>query len=190
MSGKTTYTPVQLEGLIKLKIAPQSARSRWEQKMFEKVLGDGTDIDPSLIWGCHIAKDVNDSFPELQKAIGYGLLANPHSPARFYTEKRSGLRTLTWGALDPVSGDRYKITFRGEAVPKKLRDIAMAHDRGKPTRAATVALDLSKAEVSLVKYERSPDPRTRHDVDAKTGETKPRKSKTFNRCWETEAAVS
>lgn len=65
------------------------------------------------------------------------------------------------------TGDRYRLHWEGDAVPHRMKEVAVAHDEGKKVRAVTIKLNLADAKVWKLgeKTRRNTDRRSNHDTD-------------------------
>lgn len=153
---------IRFEGFIPFPIKGQEARNKWEQQALQRGIENGMGASQQLRFVCRIATDANEVFSILETSEGVFML-NPKSKAQF-GRNANGNAYLTVGLVGET-GERYRLQWEGDAVPSKMKEVAVKHDEGKKVRAVTVRLDLSKAQVWKL-GETAPRKRTRNDVTA------------------------
>lgn len=152
-------TPIELKGVVPFKIKGQAAKPKWEQDMLRKMLSDGEGASNQLRFVCRIATDANQNFRRVSIRRRVFVL-NPKAKAQF-GRNANGYAFLTVGLIDEKTGDRYRLHWEGDNVPRKMQEVAVRHDEGKSVRPTTVKLDLEHAKV----WRLNADTRERHDVD-------------------------
>lgn len=151
-------------GMAKIRIKGQEAEPKWKQRLIQKALQDGTGASKELRYQCRVAQDVNAAFSEgLLLPDGTRIVPRKDSPAHF-GRNADGQPYLTIGVTWDLDGADYKLTWVGERVPLKMKEVAVKHDEGKKVGATTVALRLEDAIAT----------RVRHDLN-RSGEKAPRK---------------
>ena len=140
-------TTPAFHGLVKFKIAGQEALSKWAQEAIQNALENAAAPPESLRFQCRIATDARDVFKEIKLEDGETLKLSPKAHPQF-GKNRDGHPYLTVTLVHSADGEAYRFRWIGNAVPKKMQEVAVKHDLGKSVRTSTVGLDLSAAEVT------------------------------------------
>lgn len=151
---------VDMEGAVRFSIKGQNARPAWERKMLAQAIDNGQGAPNDLRFQCRIAQDAREVFASVP-VEGGTLSIHPRSKPQFGRTK-DGEAYLTVVLVDSRDGESYKVRWVGEAVPRKMQEVAVKHDEGKRVGAARVALRWEDAEIVPSQHT---DNRTRHDVD-------------------------
>jgi hypothetical protein len=182
-----------MRGAVRFSIKGQEARPAWERKMLANALNNGQGAPNDLRFQCRIAQDARENFANIP-VPGGTLSIHPKSKPQF-GRTRSGEAYLTVVLVDSRDGESYKVRWIGDAVPRKMQEVAVKHDEGRRVGATRVALRWEDAEITRSEHA---DHRPRHDVD-ETGEIRvrangrtggPKKSRCFDRLCATDLADS
>lgn len=126
-----------------------------------------SDPGKTLTYTCAVAEATNEAFGAVyndarERVVQYQPIEFPdfgefrlssHSRAHFGLDKRNHIYlSVGLRPFDEASDLRYKLIWRDNAVPQKLAEIAVKHDRGEPHPECTVELPLADAEVYLSVY--------------------------------------
>lgn len=164
-------TEIKFTGTVPFKIKGQEAKPKWERDILQKVLQDGFGASNQLRFVCRIATDANENFSRVELSDGRVFTLNPKGKAQF-GRNSSGRAFLTVGVIEESTGERYRLHWEGDNVPRKMQEVAVKHDEGRTVRPTTVRLNMAHAKVW--KLGKKSDTRKRHDV-ARTGQPYPRK---------------
>ena len=140
-------TLTALTGTIRFKVAGQAAIPKWQQTAIRDALANASSPPESLRFQCRIASDAQEAFANVQLEGGETLSLHPKGHPQFGKNKAGHAyltATLTW------SGDGEAYTFRwvGDAVPKKMQEVAVKHDKGLAVSAVTIGLSLDMAQIT------------------------------------------
>ena len=163
MNGITDLT-----GVIRFAIKGQEARSSWERKYLAQAINGGNGAPNDLRFQCRIAQDARENFENIDLPGGGSLTIHPKSKPQFGRDS-SGRAYLTVVLVDSRDGESYKVRWLGDAVPRKMQEVAVKHDEGRRVGATRVALRWEDAEITRSEHVSRP----RHDLD-ETGSTKVR----------------
>lgn len=165
-----------LKGVIRFAIKGQDARLPWERKALAKAIIDGGGAPNDLRFQCRVAQDARDVFAEIPVKGGVLTIHQKSKPQ--FGRDQSGRPYLTVVLVDSRDGESYKVRWLGDAIPRKMQEVAVKHDEGKRVSATRVALRWEDAEITRSEHVSRP----RHDVteagemrkrpDGKTGGTK------------------
>lgn len=140
-------TTPNFAGLIRFKIAGQEALSKWAQEAIKDALERSDSPPESLRFQCRIATDARSVFSRIELDDGTELTLHPKAQPQF-GKNRDGRPYLTVTLVHSKDGESYRLRWIGDAVPRKMQEVAVKHDLGRAVRAATVRLDLADAEVT------------------------------------------
>lgn len=140
-------TTPDFAGLVRFKVAGQEALSKWAQEALKNALESADAPPESLRFQCRIATDAKTVFKEIALEDGTSLTLHPKAQPQF-GKNRDGHPYLTVTLVHSADGEAYRFRWIGNAVPKKMQEVAVKHDLGKSVRTSTVGLDLSAAEVT------------------------------------------
>lgn len=144
-------TLTNLTGKIAFKVDGQNALPKWQQQAIRNAL-EGQQAPPeSLRFQCRIASDARENFKEIALNDGETLRLHPRAKPQF-GKNNKGQAYLTATMSYSGDGNSYTVKWVGDAVPEKMQRIAVKHDKGLKVGAATVNLDLSKAQVTPSVY--------------------------------------
>lgn len=144
-----------------------------QKTIVAKAIAENTPQE--LRFRCLVAEAVNDAFGGAAKPDEYADIKigkrvfrlNPKAKAQFGVD-HDGRAYLTVGVVDHSTPElvRYRMTWRGDAVPHVFKELAVAHDSGSSTPGRRVHLPLDTAEVHILgeKNGKRHDPRTNHDT--------------------------
>lgn len=152
-----------LAGIVRFSIKGQEARPAWERKMLANALNNGQGAPNDLRFQCRIAQDARENFESIQIPGGGTLSIHPKSKPQFGRD-RNGMPYLTVVLVDSRDGESYKVRWLGDAVPRKMQEVAVKHDEGKRVAAARVALRWENAEITPSDHIERRD-RGRQDLD-------------------------
>jgi len=148
----------QLTGIIKFKVEGQSALPKWMQTALADAL-DKADAPPeSLRFQCRIATDAQKNLALVKLASGETLTLHPIARPQFGKDNK-GHAYLTATMTYSGDGENYTLRWIGDAVPSKMQEVAVKHDKGLAVSPTTIALDLSAAQVAPAwKVQNKPGP--------------------------------
>ena len=149
-----------LKGTVRFQVKGQEARPAWERKMLANALNNGQGAPNDLRFQCRIAQDARENFESIPVAGGK-LSIHPRSKPQF-GRTRNGEAYLTVVLVDSRTGESYKVRWVGDAVPRKMQEVAVKHDEGKRVAATRVVLRWEEAQITRSDHA---DHRARHDVD-------------------------
>lgn len=136
-----------LSGVIRFAVKGQQARESWERKLLAKVINGGVGAPNDLRYQCRIAQDARENFANIPIAGGGHLSVHPKSKPQFGRDQ-SGRAYLTVVLVDSRDGESYKVRWVGDAVPRKMQEVAVKHDEGRRVGATRVALRWEDAEIT------------------------------------------
>lgn len=137
----------QIAGTIRFKVAGQKAYPKWVQQSLKDNLAAQTTPPESLRFQCRIAQDARENFKEVALDNGEKLTLHPKAKPQF-GKNHKGHPYLTTTMRYSGDGKSYTVKWVGDAVPRKMQDVAVKHDKGMKVSAATVGLDLSRAIIT------------------------------------------
>lgn len=137
----------ELDGIIRFKVAGQAAVPRWQQTMMREALEKLDSPPEALRFQCRIATDAVENLKRVELANGETLTLH-HQARPQFGKNRSGHAYLTATMTYSGDGENYTLRWVGDAVPSKMQEIAVQHDQGRAVKPVTVALDLSKAQIT------------------------------------------
>lgn len=138
---------LNLTGTVGFKVAGQEALPKWMQTALKDAL-DSADAPPeSLRFQCRIATDAKQNFENINLDNGETLSLHPRSNPQF-GRNRSGHAYLTASFTYSGDGQAYTLRWLGDAIPKRMQEIAVKHDKGLSVKPTTIALDLAQASVT------------------------------------------
>lgn len=150
-------TLTHLKGIVRFKVAGQNALPKWQQTALRDALAKADAPPEALRFQCRIATDAQDNLKLVNLPDGETLTLHPKSRPQFGKNHR-GQAYLTATMTYSGDGENYTIRWLGENVPPKMREVAVKHDKGVSVSPVTIALDLSKAEVTPSwKYHSGPE---------------------------------
>lgn len=136
-----------LTGTVPFKVEGQSALPKWMQTALKDAL-DNADAPPeSLRFQCRIATDARENLQEIKLSDGETLKLHYKSHPQF-GKNRDGHAYLTASFIYSGDGQAYTIRWVGDAVPQKMQEVAVRHDKGLAVRPTTIRLDLSAAQIT------------------------------------------
>lgn len=138
-------TATAIRGNVTVAVKGQPARARWEQKLMQKGMDEGMGASQELRFVCRIAQDANEAFEIIEDAEGNVWTINPKAKAQFGRNSR-GLAYLTVGLINEATDERVRLTWEGDAVPSKMKEVAVKHDEGKRVAATRIRLRLQDAD--------------------------------------------
>lgn len=136
-----------LTGTVRFAVKGQEARPVWERKMLADALKNGQGAPNDLRFQCRIAQDARENFERIAIPGGGHLSVHPKSKPQFGRD-RNGKPYLTVVLVDSRDGESYKVRWLGDAVPRKMQEVAVKHDEGKRVAATRVALRWEDAEIT------------------------------------------
>ncbi len=157
------------KGKLYVKIKPETPLTAAQRKILSRAIEEGKI--KGLQHGCRVAEDVNAAISNGVTINGDAFMPNPKSRARF-GKNQKGNPYLTFGVIG-TSGEKYTITWEGEAVPLRLKVAAVAHDEGREiSNGPPVGLPFAAAAIRSAgegSYSKSrgklkKDTRDRHDI--------------------------
>lgn len=157
-----------MKGTVRFSIKGQEARPSWERKALANAISNGQGAPNDLRFQCRIAQDARENFAEIP--VPGGTLSIHQKSKPQFGRTRDGKPYLTVTLVDSRDGESYKVRWIGDAVPRKMQEVAIKHDEGRRVGAARVALRWQDAEITLSD---KTDHRARHDV-APSGEMRVR----------------
>jgi hypothetical protein len=140
-------TTTELKGRVVVAVQGQTAQPAWMQNLLKKALDNGVGADQELRFTCRIAQDAKAAFARITTADGSDWVLNPKAAPQF-GRNRHGNAYLTLGLIHEATGGRVRITWEGEGVPPKMKEVAVKHDEGRRVGATRIALNLEDAEVT------------------------------------------
>ena len=140
-------TLTNLTGTVKFKVDGQSALPRWMQTALRDALDNAAAPPESLRFQCRIATDAKRNFEKIDLANGETLSLHPRSNPQF-GKNRDGHAYLTASFTYSGDGMAYTIRWVGDAVPQKMQEVAVKHDKGLSVKPTVVALDLAQASIT------------------------------------------
>ncbi|WP_028637745.1 hypothetical protein [Nocardioides sp. URHA0032] len=180
-----------IKGVVRFAIKGQEARPAWERKMLANALNNGQGAPNDLRFQCRIAQDARENFADI--SVPGGTLSVHQKSKPQFGRTRNGEAYLTVVLVDSRDGQSYKVRWTGDAVPRKMQEVAVKHDEGKRVAATRVALRWEDAEIVPSDHA---DHRARHDLNesgeirvranGRTGGPKP--SRCFDRLCATDLA--
>lgn len=184
---------LNLTGSVRFVIKGQEARPSWERKALARAISNGEGAPNDLRFQCRIAQDARENFADVPIPGGGTLSIHPKSKPQFGRD-RNGQAYLTVVLVDSRDGQSYKVRWLGEAVPRKMQEVAVKHDEGKRVATTRVGLRWDAAEITPSEHV----VRGRNDLDANgdirvrdNGRTGgPKKPRCFDRLCATDLATA
>lgn len=136
----------QLKGSVRFSIKSQEARPSWERKALASAITNGQGAPNDLRFQCRIAQDARENFAEIP--VPGGTLSVHHKSKPQFGRDRNGKPYLTVTLVDSRDGESYKVRWIGDAVPRRMQEVAVKHDEGKRVGAVKVALRWQDAEIT------------------------------------------
>ena len=140
----------QLRGAVRFSIKGQEARPAWERKLLANALDNGQGAPNDLRFQCRIAQDARENFAEIR--VPGGTLSIHHKSKPQFGRARNGKPYLTVTLVDSRDGEAYKVRWIGDAVPRRMQEVAVKHDEGKRVGATLVRLLWQDAEITPVEH--------------------------------------
>lgn len=147
-------TSTAIRGNVVVAVKGQNARAKWEQKLMQKALDEGMGAAQELRFVCRIAQDANEAFEIIEDANGNVWTINPKAKAQFGRNQK-GLAYLTVGLINEATDERVRLTWEGDAVPSKMKEVAVKHDEGKRVGATRIRLRLEDADSKIIRDRRT-----------------------------------
>lgn len=158
-----------LNGKIDFRVEAQPALPKWQRIAITDAL-NRTDSPPkSLRFQCRIATDARTVFEEITLPDGETLTLHDKARPQFGKDS-SGHAFLTVTLKYSGDGKGYRFRWVGEAVPRKMQEVAVKHDEGRAVRAVTIPLDLEAATVVPAWKAQGRASAQRRDADRKAKE--------------------
>lgn len=132
---------------IKFKVAGQQADPKWKQTMLKKMVDLGDAPTEALRYQCRIATDARENLATVELTDGETLTLHRTVQPQF-GKNSEGRAFLTATMMYSGDGQGYRFQWIGDAVPRKMQEVAVKHDGGKAVRATTILLPLSDAIVT------------------------------------------
>lgn len=136
-----------ISGTVRFNVEGQKAYPKWAQEAIQNALKSQEAPPESLRFQCRIATDARENFREIKLKDGETLRLHPKSHPQF-GKNHKGHPYLTATMTYSGDGENYTIKWVGDAVPTKMQEIAVKHDKGLSVRATTVGLELEKAIIT------------------------------------------
>lgn len=159
------------KGFFRLSVRGQVGLPKQQQKLLQRALDNGTGADNELRYQCRIAQDVNAAFERLELDDGTYFTLHEKSKAQFGRD-RNGEAYLTVVAYWSENNTAYRIKWTGDAVPRRAKVIAVAHDEGRKVAPERVAFRWALASITKVRHDLAPDGTRRSRVPTKKGYAK------------------
>lgn len=157
----------QLRGRVVVAVQGQTAQPAWMQNLLKKALDQGNGADQELRFTCRIAQDAKTAFAHITDGDGTEWTLNPKAAPQFGRNGR-GNAYLTLGLINEATGERVRLTWEGDDVPSKMKEVAVKHDEGKRVGATRIALNLEAAKVAIVQERTEADRNRARRYEAKT----------------------
>lgn len=135
-----------LAGRIRFQVQGQTALPKWQQTALRDALARNDSPPEELRFQCRMATDARDNFALITPDNGETLRLHYKAQPQF-GKNREGLAYLTVTMVYSGDGQSYCLKWVGDAVPRKMQEIAVKHDQGLSVRPCTIALDLAAAEI-------------------------------------------
>ena len=165
-----------VSGIVRFKVKGQNAQPKWIQSLLAESLDRQVAPPEALRYQCRIATDANENLEVIDLPDGETLTLHYKKKSQFGKNSK-GQAFLTATFVYSGDGQGYCLRWVGDAVPKKMQQVAVAHDQGKKVAPTTIALDLSKATVTpswRINGHRGPSNLTRSFADEKAQAAKRR----------------
>lgn len=140
-------TTLAIRGTVKFRIAGQEALPKWQQTAVRNALAAEVSPPNELRFQCRIATDARENFAHVPLADGSALNLHPKSKPQF-GKNSHGDPYLTVVVVHDKTGQSFRLTWKGAAVPRKMQEVAVKHDQGLRVAACTVAIKLEDAEIA------------------------------------------
>jgi hypothetical protein len=174
----TTSAP-NPKGFFRLSVRGQVGLPKQQQKLLQKALDEGKGADNELRFQCRIAQDVNAAFERLDLGDGTYFTIHEKSKAQFGRD-RNGEAYLTVVAYWSKNNTSYRIKWTGDAVPRRAKVIAVAHDEGRKVAPERVAFRWSAASITKVRHDLAANGEMR-DRTPSPGGTGKKRTRKFDR---------
>lgn len=135
------------KGIVRFKVAGQKALPKWAQQAITNALNAAEAPPESLRFQCRIATDAKANFEHVELKDGETLTLNKRGNPQF-GKNHEGKPYLTVTVIYSGDGESYRLRWVGDAVPPKMQEVAVKHDKGLSVAATTIGLNLEKAEVT------------------------------------------
>jgi hypothetical protein len=158
---------LDMKGRIRFPVKGQDERPAWERKILYNEINGGHGAPKDLRYQCRIAMDAREVFSSVPVEGGTLTLHDKSKPQ--FGRDKNGKPYLTVVLVDSRDGESYMVRWIGDAVPKKMVQVAVKHDQGKRVEPTIVGLRWEDAEIRRSEHKSRP----RHDLDGE-GKTKVR----------------
>jgi hypothetical protein len=140
-------TLTSLTGNIRFKVAGQSAMPKWQQIALRDALANADSPPEALRFQCRIASDAYAAFSLVELDNGETLHIHPQARPQF-GKNTAGHAFLTATLIYSGDGEAHTFRWVGDAVPVKMQEIAVKHDKGLAVKAVTIILSLDAAQIA------------------------------------------
>lgn len=133
-------------GIVRFKVEGQRALPKWQRTALADAMGKLAAPPESLRFQCRIATDAQKNLALITLRDGETLTLH-HSSRPQFGKDRNGLAYLTVTMTYSGDGENYTLRWIGDAVPPKMKEVAVMHDKGEAVSPTTIGLDLGAAVV-------------------------------------------
>lgn len=155
-----------LTGTIQFRVEGQAALPKWQQSILQNALRSDYSPPNALRFQCRIATDARVAFERIDLGDGESLTMHPKAKPQFGKNDK-GHAYLTTTMVYSKDGQSYRISWVGDAVPLRMKQVAVSHDEGKAVKATVVPLDLGAATVLPAYLARGRKSRQEYNTPAK-----------------------
>lgn len=133
-------------GIVRFKVDGQRALPKWQRNALSAAMSALDSPPEALRFQCRIATDARKNFALIELAGGETLTLHPKARPQFGKD-HNGRAYLTATMTYSGDGEAYTLRWLGEAVPPKMQEVAVQHDKGESVSPTTIALNLADAQV-------------------------------------------
>lgn len=152
MAGKKVLSTEDVNPLhdcyLKVHVQGQNPMTAGQRQLLKNAFKDGVDLPTSLRFTCRIAEDVKLTIGDGIEFDGQVYKLNPAATPQFGKNK-DGHAFLSFSLNRESDGKFFGFSWVGDAVPYKMKQVAVKHDLGEPVRACSIKLSFADAKVRL-----------------------------------------
>ena len=137
---------IKISGTVDFAVKGQAQLPKWQREAIANGLKSEYGPPESLRFNCRMAEDARENFKEIIDDQERVWTLHPNGNPQFGRNVR-GEPYLTV-TLQDEAGDGYKFRWAGDAVPKRMAELAVRHDEGREVAPSTIRLSLARAEVA------------------------------------------
>lgn len=135
-----------VNGIVRFKVEGQRALPKWQRNAINGAMSALAAPPEALRFQCRIATDAQKNLALIELSNGETLTLHPKARPQFGKDVK-GNAYLTATMTYSGDGESYTLRWIGDAVPSKMQEVAVKHDKGESVSPVTIALDLAGAQI-------------------------------------------